>query len=1119
MNSFPIIQNKLERFIQKYYTNELIRGVILFFAIGLLYFFLTLFIEYILWLKPTARTILFWVFIGIELVLFSGLIVSPLFKLIKLKKGLDQETASKIIGKYFPEVSDKLLNVLQLYKNKAQSELLIASIEQKSLELKPIPFVLAVNFKSNLKYLKYVLIPIFIIIISFVFGKQNWFSDSYTRVVNYQTAYSPPAPFKFFIVNQKLSTIENKKFTLLVATEGETIPEDVEIQFNEQSYVLKKRSTGEFEYTFENPKADIVFTLRANTVVSKTHVLEVIKTPSLLSLEMILDYPSYTKKKDEVIINAGDAVVPLGTKIAWKLNTKSTENVTLISRDSIYELQKNNSNFTLSKQVFKSMRYSINTSNQNLKNYESLDYKIEVIRDEYPELNVQMKKDSLDNETLYFFGNASDDYGLQNLNLVYYSTEAKAESRVNIPVANSNFTEFLLSFPDQITLEEGKSYELYFEIYDNDIFHNYKKTKSIVYSYRKQTQDELEQNQLEEQSQTIEDIEKTLDRFNQQDEELKKLSQTQKEKTTLSFSEKQKLQNFLKRQKQQEEMMQKFNKELKDNLEEFNNEEQDNFKEELKKRLEDNQEQLKKDEKLLKELEKLAEKINKEELSNKLDQLAKKNMNKKRSLEQLLELTKRYYVSQKTEQLKNKLSNLAEKQEKLAETPSEENTKKSQDKLNKEFEELQKELEDLRKENAALRKPMKVPNDKSKEEQIKKDQKEASENLQQKEQSEDQKKSQELENSAKKKQKKAAQQMKQLSEQMNQMMMGGGGAQLSEDIDMLRQILDNLVLFSFDQEDLMKKFRSMQVNHKEYAKALVKQQNLKEHFEHIDDSLFAMSLRNPQISEKINTEITEVYYNIDKALAEYAENKVNQGVAAQQYAITASNTLASYLSDVLDNMEMQMNPSNGQGEMQLPDIILSQEQLNKQMEEGLKKKDGQDQNEKEGSKKKDGQGQEDKDGEQSKRGQSQSKSQNEEAKMNQELQGELFEIYKKQQQLRKALEDKISKEGKTGNADQLLKEMEEIELDLINKGFTKNTLQKMQQLQYQLLKLENATFQQGKDKKRKSKTNTKSYSAQSNILLKKAKGYFTTNEILDRNPLPLNYTYKKKVQDYFKQIE
>ena len=121
--------------------------------------------------------------------------------------------------------------------------------------------------------------------------------------------------------------------------------------------------------------------------------------------------------------------------------------------------------------------------------------------------------------------------------------------------------------------------------------------------------------------------------------------------------------------------------------------------------------------------------------------------------------------------------------------------------------------------------------------------------------------------------------------------MSGGSDQLSEDAEMLRQILDNLVLFSFDQESLLNKFRDIDINSNEYGKRLREQSSLREHFEHIDDSLFALSLRQPKISENVNKQITEVFFNIDKSLAQLSENQIYQGVSAQQYTITATNVL------------------------------------------------------------------------------------------------------------------------------------------------------------------------------------------------------------------------------------
>ncbi len=133
------------------------------------------------------------------------------------------------------------------------------------------------------------------------------------------------------------------------------------------------------------------------------------------------------------------------------------------------------------------------------------------------------------------------------------------------------------------------------------------------------------------------------------------------------------------------------------------------------------------------------------------------------------------------------------------------------------------------------------------------------------------------------------------------------------------------------------------------------------------------------------------------------------------------------------------------------------------------------------------------------------------------MNGELFRIYQQQQQLREALQDRLAKEGKEGVGGNLLKQMEQIEEDLLNKGFTNRTLEKMMNLQHQLLKLENATFQQGQDDKRKSETNQKQFKNTTLNQINNAKQYFNTTEILNRQTLPLQQEYKKKVQDYFKK--
>ncbi len=1131
MDNFDFIKDKLEQFIKKYYINELIKGIILFLSIGILYFLLTLLIEYFLWLNSVGRTILFWLFIIVEAGLFSKFILVPILKLFKLTKGISYEKASSIIGNHFPEVSDRLLNLLQLSKNSSTSSLLLASIEQKSSQLKPIPFKLAINFKKNGRYLKYAAIPFGIIVILYIFNKTDWISDSYDRVVNYDTAYEPPAPFQFFVVNKDLNAFENKDFILKIRTTGKIVPDNATITYNDEVYFLKNTGVGEFEYTFVQPKESIEFFITANDVNSTPYDLSVVPIPALLFFEMNLDYPGYTGKKDEVLKSSGNATIPEGTKVNWIVHTRNTDRVDLKTKDSIISLKKDGKDFLYKKRVLSNFDYEITTSNQNIENYDNLSFRLNVVKDQYPELNLKSEKDSINNETLYFFGRVSDDYGLSKLRLVYYEAEENSEKKIKeLKINQSNFDEFIYAFPSELDLKEESNYEFYFEVFDNDQVNNYKATKSQVFNFRKLTQEEKEKTLLKKQNEAISGLNKSLDKFKKQDEELKSLSRLQKEKKALDFNDKKKLEDFLKRQKQQEKMMQDFSKKLKENLDEFNkNKEEEPFKDALKERLERNAERLKKNEKLLEEIEKLSDKVKKEELTQKLEKLGKENKNVKKNLEQLLELTKRYYVSEKHQKLSKELKKLSEEQEKLSEENDENNTKEKQDELNKQFEEFQKEMNELRKQNDKLKKPMDMGQNKNDEEKINDEQKEASQNLENKNQSE-----------AKKNQKSAAQKMKEMSDAMQMQMQGSSGDQQMEDMEMLRQILDNLVDFSMEQESLMKSFKNISIDNPAYSSRLRKQSVLRENFIHIDDSLYALALRTPQISEKVIENITDIQFNIDKSLERLSENQVIQGAANQQYTITGSNELAYLLSQALDQMQNSMASSGkgkgkgGKNEFQLPDIIKNQEELNEQMGEGMKKqqgqkggKDQQGKDSKEGSEGSEGkEGEEGKKGKGSKngkgkRGDQQGGDQNGKNGQNQgneDLNGELYEIYKRQVELRNALRDRIKKEGisnKLGSG--LLNKMEQIEQELLEKGFNENTLRKMVDLKHELLKLEDANLQQGEENKRESKTNLRDYNNQNNQDLERAKQYFNTTEILNRQVLPLRQNHKQKVQEYFKK--
>ncbi|MGL2962614.1 hypothetical protein ACSVH2_02200 [Flavobacterium sp. RSB2_4_14] len=1146
MEKSNIIYQKLEDFIKKFYTNELLRGTIFFVGLGLLYFIFTLFVEYFLWLKPTARTILFSLFILVELFLLLRFILFPIFKLFKLQKGIDYQEASNIIGNHFNEVGDKLTNFLQLSQDQNKSELLLASIDQKANTLQPIPFGNAINFSKNKKYLPLAIIPVLFCLFFMISGKSDILSQSFNRVVNFKQQFLPPAPFEFKVLNNNLQTEQNKDFLLKVKTIGNVVPENAMIFIGDESYFMESNKAGEFEFIIPKPSEDIEFHIEANDVSSHDYELKIVTVPSIANFEMVLNFPGYLNKKTEIIKGTGNAIIPEGTRVTWRMNTLATQKVEWVNQNNLFAFSKQENTFLLSKNILQNVDYQILTSNNKVQNYEKLNYQISVIKDQFPTITVNNAPDSLKVNTNFVLGQVSDDYGLSRLQIVYYPKDTpNSAKRASIAVKKDIYDQFVFSFPSNLPVEEGVSYEYYFEIFDNDAIHNFKSSKSSVFSNRIATEVEKEDQMLQQQNDNINSLAKSLKAQDKQLSEMDKLQKMGKEKESLEYKEQQKIDNFLERQKQQDELMKEFSEKMKDNLDKFQTEKKDEKKELLQERLEKTQKDLEKNQKLLDELKKLNEKISKEEFFEKMEKFKQNSKNQTKSLEQLVELTKKYYVEKKAEQLADKLDKLAEKQDKLADKNDENNAEK-QEEINKEFDKLQEELKELDKENQELKSPMDLPKTEEKEKSIDEDLKNAKEQLQKQQK-----------DKAKPKQKSASKKMKQMSQQMQEQMASAEMEQMDEDVAMLRQILDNLLAYSFSQEDVMKQFKNLNRGAPSFNKNLKTQQDLKQQFKHVDDSLFALSLRNPKIAEDITKEIGNVQYNVDKALENLAEANIPKGNSHQQYAVSASNKLADMLSDILNGMQMQMSgagqgkPKPGKGEgsgMQLPDIIKKQEGLGEKMKKGMKKgdkpgegkegkdgeseggtegkKEGKDgeseggtEGKKEGKDGKEGSGKNSKNGKNGQGGGNGNSQGNKDGENGEDGEGDakaIMEIYKEQQQLREALEKELKKQGVGGNGQNAIDQMKQIEKQLLNKGFNNETLQKALNLKYELLKLEKAIQQQGEDKKRQSETNKKEFNNQANALPARLQEYLNSIEILNRQSLPLRSNFNQKVQEYFK---
>ena len=1092
MDNYNRIHDKLRDFIRRYYANEMIKGSILFLSFGLLYLIFTLTVEYFLWLKPLARTILFWLFVGFELGLLFWFIVLPLLKLWGIKNGITEMEASRIIGRHFAEVDDKLLNILQLRKNRADTDLLEASIEQKSKELETITFKRAINFNKNRAYIKYLLIPVFIWFIIWATGNNSVLTQSLNRVVHHKTAFIPPAPFYFEIINEKLETIEDQTFVLKFKTIGEVIPENIRIIYNGQSFYINSVENDVLNHAFEFPGNDVEFYLEGNKVRSQLYTLKVVAAPKIIDFNMELRYPAYLNKDPDTISNTGNAVIPAGTEVSWHVSSQNTKTLDFVINESKEpatvpgRIEKMRSDelgvFSLTRRVDKNMSYEIRSSNEQLKDFEKLSYELEVVRDEYPKIFVRSDIDSVSRTPIQFFGQLTDDYGLTRLQVMAKNRENGAQSIGQIEIGKGDFEEFLYNFPSGLVLEEGNSYEIFFEIFDNDAIRGPKKSVSQTFLYHNKTQDEEEEEILKEQKEGMEEMENARESGEKMEKSLEEFSKKLKNKEKTDWNDKKELDEFLERQKSYQDMMDKNSEKMMKNFDEMDDENNpllEEKKEELKKRIEE-MKAYKEKEELIKELQKLADKLEKEDLLERIDKLKEQSKQEKRTLERILELTKQFYVEKKSAQIMKQLDELSEEQLELSN--DEMNSMKEQEKLNEKFDSIQKDFEEMREQNDQLKSPLDIFDSEPDEKLIEMDMKAAEKSLEKA--GEDSEAEKEHKDKAAEKQKTASKRMKELSKKMESGLLEMEMQGMEENILDLQQVLKNLLKFSLDQEKVMLSFEDVSDKNADYPEKLKEQIMLKEYFEHIDDSLYALSLRMVKMSSKIQEDLSAAHYNLNKSLENIAENRIQQGMTNQHYTMTAANNLADLLSDMLQNLQNQ-SPGSGkgkgkEGELSLPDIIKQQQEMMERMKEGMDAKKGQGKQGKE------------------------------------EMSGEQYEMYQQQKLIKDQMQQLLEQEGKEGQSGKsVLEQMDNLEKILLEKGITNDAIQRMQELEHELLELENANLKRNEDSKRKATSGEQREENREIEELDLKKYQVNEDEMLKRQRLDLSPDYKRKVKRYF----
>lgn len=1112
-NHYDQLIAKLDRFTRKYYINRVIRGLL--YTIGGVFalFLLVSLLESQFYFGPGTRKLMFYGFLGLSLLALGGWVLLPLARYFRLGSVISHEKAAEIIGQHFSNVQDKLLNVLQLRQQAegvTDASLLFASIDQKSAEISPVPFRSAIDLSENRQYLKYALPPLLLLLV-ILFAAPSLIKDSTNRLIRNNDKFERPAPFNFVVENaDDLEVIQYGDYPLTVKVEGDVLPAEAYIEVEGYRYRLQKETANTFTYQFSNVQEDTPFKLAAAAEESSEYTLEVLPKPNIAGFTVELDYPAYLGRRDEQLANIGDLTVPAGTRLKWSFDTENTDNINLLfsNEKKLSEVQRDGSNlYSFKKRALQNDRYTLYIGNERLPLADSVSYGLSVIPDLYPQITVETFRDSTDEKLLFFAGEASDDHGLSKLNFVYRIKDGESgqegdEQRVAIsgPAGKQTDYDHVWDLTNDLNLKPGDELTYYFEVYDNDGVNGAKSARTGVMSFRNPSEEELEEQAEQNDSKVKDQLKKALEATKDLKQDTKELREKMLQEKEVDWKMRKELEKLAERQQEVQKQINEAQEAFEENMK---NEQQSEQDEQIMQKQEKLQQMFEESideemQELMQQIQELMEELEKDEALEKMEEMELSDEETEAELDRMLELFKQLEVEKEMQDAIEKLEELAEKQEELAEETEQgekpqEELQKEQEEIKEEFEKLQEKMEDTEQKNEELEKPMEMDMQQEAQEEVKEEMEGAQEKMEQQDNE-----------GASKKQKKAGQKMKEMAQSMAGQMQSMQQEGMEEDMDAMRQLLENIVDLSFDQESVMDNLNKTTVNTPRYVELVQEQFQINNDFELVRDSLNALAKRNFQIETFLTEKVTEIKGNLGNTMGELEERRTPQAANLQQRAMTGLNDLALMLNESMANMQQQMagmmqgdqqceNPGQGKGNKPGKPSSNpgsdSQRNLNDAMEgmkDGLEKA------------KKDGKG---KGGE---------------AK-------EFAQMAARQAALRKALEAKQKARQESGKGtdpqlQELIDKMNEAEEDLVNKRLTNQMMMRQQEILNKLLDHERAEREQEMDEKRKSETaeqRRKEIPPSLEEYLKKRKAEV---EMFKRVTPELNPYFQGLVDEYFRSL-
>ena len=346
----------------------------------------------------------------------------------------------------------------------------------------------------------------------------------------------------------------------------------------------------------------------------------------------------------------------------------------------------------------------------------------------------------------------------------------------------------------------------------------------------------------------------------------------------------------------------------------------------------------------------------------------------------------------------------------------------------------------------------------------------------------------------------SAEDMEELSDELQGLEQQNQQKKYQENLNDIRQILDNLLTISFNQENMITSLKSHTQSVYMSTDLLRAENSIQKDFALVKDSIYVLAKRVPELGHAVYEKIDDINTYFNKIFSGINNNSRSNVMTAQQSLLTNVNDLALIFDEIANQMQNQQQQQGSQSQQQQEENTSRNKKEMQQRQQNTQQMKSQQQKLKENLQ-----------------------------RMLQQLQDggkpsaqKLAESLKMQEMMMQKLQEMKNSQGLSSEEQKLMNQiqqmMEQNKSDIINKNINRSLIDRQNMLFNKLLDLEKAEKSQEFEEKRESKQGSDFQNFNRDNLNLKLKD-FGVKEYINLSPVNLNLFYQNIYNDYIQNLD